>query len=403
MDRTHGLFMTKRLLRSTLVAYLFTMAIPHTAAIQSSLMGIAIACVIAQTILSSQIPFKRTPLDILILVYAAIIIIRTVTSFDVDYSFNTMKKEFLKQILFFYLVSSTMHSHRYTQRLLTTLLISVGIVAGIGIFGYFEGSLIKDGRATSFFNNFGRAAFYTSMILPIALGRFLCSKGWWRTFSFIVLLLCLAFMIVTMSRGAWISSLLAVSILAALKDRRMLVILLIGVISTPWFLPADIIERATSIMKVFQFSESETLGDRFWMWHSALEMIKDHPWMGAGYGNRIFQRLYPDYIHSRSSGIVFENAHNLYLQMTIETGLLGLFSFLALIVGIFWILLRMLCRSPDQAQEGQLLGLAGSFAVFLIFSFTTYRYENETGLLFWFLAGCAVALYRTTILNDSDT
>ncbi|HPQ39982.1 MAG TPA: O-antigen ligase family protein, partial [bacterium] len=243
---------------------------------------------------------------------------------------------------------------------------------------------------------------FTSMVMPIALSRFLCTRGWRRTVALIVLLLCLAFMLVTMSRGAWISSLLAVMVLAALKDRRMLVLLLIGVLSAPWFLPPDIIERATTITKIFSIDENESFGDRIWMWRSAVQMIRDHPWLGAGYGNRIFQRLYPDYIYPQSSGIIFENAHNLYLQIIVEMGFLGLISFLSILAVIFWLIFVQFRRKPLPMIESQLLGIAGSYAVFLTFSFTTFRFENEIGILFWILAGCAVSLHRARFPLSSD-
>ncbi len=399
MDHERLLTITERTLRSALLGYLFIMSIPHTAALRSALFILALLCLAIRCTLTKSLPFRRTPLDIPILMYTAVILITTMISIDPAYSLMAIRKEFLRQILIFYLVINSMETSRYTQRLLVTVMISISVVACIGLFGYFEGSLIKGGRATSYFGSFGRAAFFTSMILPIALGRFLCSKKVVRTLSLFVLLLCMGFMIVTMSRGAWISSLLAVSILAALKDRRMLVLLLIGVISAPWFLPANVIDRATTIISVFEFSGNETFGDRFWLWKSAVEMIRDNFFLGSGHGNRIFQMLYPDYMDSRSTGIIFENAHNLYLQIAVESGIIGLSAFLLLIGFIIGIILKILRHKPDPLVEGQILGIAGSFAVFLIFSFTTFRYENEIGVLFWALTGCVVAIYREIFLR----
>ncbi len=143
-----------------------------------------------------------------------------------------------------------------------------------------------------------------------------------------------------------------------------------------------------------KLDDTEAFGDRVWMWRSAVLMIKERPLLGAGYGNRIFQRLYPDYIYSQSSGMIFENAHNLYLQIVLETGFLGLLSFMTIVVMIFWLILIQFRRKPLPMVESQLLGIAGSFAVFLIFSFTTFRYENEISVLFWILAGCVVSLHR---------
>jgi len=394
MDRAQTLYISDRIMRGSLILYILVMTIPHTAALRSTLMATSVLGLVMHGVLTRRFPIRSTPLDIPILIYCIIIVLKSVFSIDPAYSIYTVRKELLYQILFFYLTVSAMDSPRYTRRIMLMLMLTVTMVAGVGLFGYISGEMIKEGRATSFFNSFGLAAFFTSMVMPIALSRFLCTRGWRRTVALGVLLLCLAFMLVTMSRGAWISSLLAVMVLAALKDRRMLVLLLIGVLSAPWFLPPDIIERATSITKIFSIDENESFGDRIWMWRSAVQMIRDRPWFGAGYGNRIFQRMYPDYIYPQSSGVIFENAHNLYLQIVVETGFIGLLSFFAILIVIFWMIFVQFRRKPLPMIESQLLGIAGSYAVFLVFSFTTFRYENEIGLLFWILAGCVVSLHR---------
>lgn len=393
MNRERILFISDRIMRGSLILYILVMTVPHINAIRSGLIIVAVLGLIVRGILTRRLPLKTTPLDIPIFLYTAIIVFKSVVSIDPAYSLETLRKELLYQLLFYYLTVSVMDSPKYTRRIMISLIISVTVIAGVGLSGYFNGELVKDGRATSFLTSFGRAAFFTAMVMPLALSRFLCTRGWRRTTALAVLILCLGFMLVTMSRGAWISSLLAVSILAALKDRRMLVLLLIGVISAPWFLPPDIIMRASSITRIMEMEDNEAFGDRIWMWRSAVLMIRERPLLGAGYGNRIFQRLYPDFIFSESSGMIFENAHNLYLQIVLETGFLGLLSFFCIVSVIAFLVFRQLRRKPLPMVESQLLGIAGSFAVFLIFSFTTFRFENEIGILFWILAGCVVSLH----------
>lgn len=406
MKHERILFINEKIMRGSLILYLLIMTIPGTASLRSILMAIPPACLILQGILTKRFPIKGTPLDLPILLYAAIIIFKTITSIDPAYSIRILRKGLLYQLLFFYVTVTVMNSPKYTRRIPIVLMIAVTLVSLVGLIGYFSGDLVKSGRATSFYSSFGLAAFFTAMVMPIALSRFLCTVGWRRSIALLVLFVCLGFMLVTLSRGAWFSSLLAVSILAALKDRRMLVLLLIGVISAPWFLPPDILFRATSITSLEALKNNEIFGDRIWMWRSAILMIKERPWLGAGYGNRIFHTLYPEYMFSESSGVVFENAHNLYLQILIETGILGLISFLLVIAGIFYLIFIQFKYKPLSVVESQLLGFAASFAVFLTFSFTTFRFEKEIGILFWILAGCVVSLYqsRTPLVGpDIDT
>ncbi|MGB3976361.1 MAG: O-antigen ligase family protein [bacterium] len=395
MDHERILFINEKIMRGALILYLLIMTIPGTASLRSILMVIPLLCLIFQGIVTKRFPIQSTPLDLPILFYAAVIIFKSITSIDPGYSMRILRKGLLYQLLFYYVTVTVMSSPKYTRRIPIILMIAVTLVSSVGLIGYFSGELVKSGRATSFYSSFGLAAFFTAMVMPIALSHFLCTTGWRRTIALLVLVICLGFMLVTLSRGAWFSSLLAVSILAAIKDRRMLVLLLIGVISAPWFLPPDILLRATSISSLEALKNNETFGDRVWMWRSAILMIKERPWLGAGYGNRIFQILYPEYMFSQSSGVVFENAHNLYLQTLVETGILGLTSFFIIVMGIFYLIFIQFRYKPLPVVESQLLGFAASFAVFLTFSFTTFRFEKEIGILFWILAGCVVSLYRS--------
>jgi len=110
-----------------------------------------------------------------------------------------------------------------------------------------------------------------------------------------------------MARGAWVSIIASIILMTALRSRVQLIIVLILLILLVWFLPGKVIDRAESIFRFDELKGTVTYGDRYWMWLSAAQMIQDRPLFGAGYGIKIFQRLYPEYIDSRSSGFVFES------------------------------------------------------------------------------------------------
>lgn len=395
MERDRVVWMLERSIRGCLVAYIFIVTIPHTAALQSILFSAALLGLLIKWSLTRRIPFTRTPLDIPILLLTMVIIYKSVASVDPEYSRSVLFKEHFPQIFIFYLIASVMNTPRYVQRIILCLLISVAIVAGIGLYGYYQGSMIKAERATSYFGNFGRAAFYTSMIIPMALAQSLCNKHGWRLWVYSgVTILCLLFMITTLSRGAWISTLFAIILLSIIKSRKLLIVVFLIILAMPWVLPHEYIERGLSLTQVDEITGNEQFGDRFWLWRSAIEMIRDNPLDGAGYGNRVFSKMYPYYIDSRSSGLIFENAHNLYLQMAIEIGLPGLGLFLFIITSVLIRVARKIKSHLDTAIEKQILGIAGSLAVFVIFSMSTFRYENEIGLLFWILVASAVNMTR---------
>ncbi len=394
MNRERYIWIIERGLRGIVLIFLLTMSIPHTAALQSILIALSVLGMVARAILQKQFPTFHTPFDFAIFIYTAVILLKSILSIDPGYSTQIVRNELLLQLLIFYLTITVMNNSRYINRLATAMLISMFFVAGIGLIGYFQGSLVKHSRAVSYFGSFGRAAFYVSMIFPIALGKFFFTRKWLHAVIFgLLIATSIGFMLVTLSRGAWISTLAALFLLTALKDRRMIIVLLIAIILVPWFLPTNVLDRVISIFQVKHWESNHTLGDRLWLWRSALDMIRDRPWLGAGYGNRIFYRLYPDYIYSHASGTIFYNAHNLYLQLIIETGIIGLLTFLGIVGTALILILKLLMKHPAPDEEGLLLGITGSLTVFLLFSFTTFRYEHEIGFLFWFMLGMIAGMY----------
>lgn len=128
--------------------------------------------------------------------------------------------------------------------------------------------------------------------------------------------------------------------------------------------------------------------DRWYMWQAALRMIAERPW--CGHGLNTFMANYLTYWVGGEQQPRY--AHNCYLQMAAETGLIGLAAFLSvlwyLLVRI-WQGLRML-NGHDRAA---LLALLASLGAFLIQSaIDTNFYVVRQVALFWILAGLAVGL-----------
>ena len=122
------------------------------------------------------------------------------------------------------------------------------------------------------------------------------------------------------------------------------------------------------------------------MWQAAMGMIRDRPILGHGLNT--FMANYLTYWVGGEQAPRY--AHNCYLQVAAETGLIGLGVFLVLLWQIFAYLLRGLTRLPSQ--EGLLLlgMIAGLFAFAVQAGVDTNFYALRQAALFWTLAGLAV-------------
>jgi putative inorganic carbon (HCO3(-)) transporter len=128
--------------------------------------------------------------------------------------------------------------------------------------------------------------------------------------------------------------------------------------------------------------------DRWLMWQAALGMIRDRPWLGHGVNT-----FMANYLAYWVGGERFPRyAHNCYLQVAAETGLIGLSAFLGLLGAVFWRVLAGV-REATPEQRLLLLGLGAGLLAFATQSaLDTNFYSLRQAALFWVLAGLAVGL-----------
>ena len=84
------------------------------------------------------------------------------------------------------------------------------------------------------------------------------------------------------------------------------------------------------------------------VWLSALEMVRDHPWLGIGPGNSAFNLIYPLYQQPRFTAL---SAYSVPLELAVETGIPGLLAGLGLWITSLRIGLGQLQRVAERIRE----------------------------------------------------
>ena len=136
---------------------------------------------------------------------------------------------------------------------------------------------------------------------------------------------------------------------------------------------------------------------RLLMWRDGLRLIQQHPWLGVGMHTIRDSWWKFDLAAYKKYGLRL-HFHSTLLQLAVELGLPVLLAWLAL-MGIYWLLLvRLVARAREQADTtlyGLALGLLGGTGGLLAGSLVHYNFgDSIVVLLFWFLAGVALALQR---------
>ena len=181
-------------------------------------------------------------------------------------------------------------------------------------------------------------------------------------------------LILTYSRGGWAAFFIAVIIAIVFfpeKKQRLLMslFLFVGIIGIA-IIP---VARERFLWTFGPLGDSE----RFFLWQGAFAMFKDSPFFGTGVG------LFMDRLAQYSE---FEGryAHNSYLQILAETGMLGLGSFLWFLWELISAVYKKLKKEKDPLFTGVLLGVMA----FLVHSFfDTQFYSLRLSMFFWMMAG----------------
>lgn len=180
------------------------------------------------------------------------------------------------------------------------------------------------GRVYSFFDNPNAFAEMLIFFLPLVLALVFCSKRWYNVLAALgVFCMGVGVVLMTYSRASWIG--LAVSLLLFVflwKPKLLPGLILLGIACIP-LLPDTILNR---IMTITNLKDTST-SSRFPLYEAALALIRQSPVTGAGLGTDAVKEYISvhNLYHARAP---FVHSHNIYLQIWVEQGILGLLAFL---------------------------------------------------------------------------
>ena len=191
------------------------------------------------------------------------------------------------------------------------------------------------------------------------------------------------------SRGAYLAVLVGVLVLGILKDRKLLVFLGLFLFSWQALVPAAVQQRVMMTHDSSGQLESSAQ-ERVDLWSDAEKSILADPIFGNGFAT--YQ--YGQHVAN------LENPHNWYVQVMVETGLIGLMIALTLVWQMFSMSYRLFKRAQDPLFRGLGLGVFIAMCCCVVSnSFgDRWTYLEIMGML-WVLMGAVV---RSTELMGEE-
>jgi O-antigen ligase len=193
----------------------------------------------------------------------------------------------------------------------------------------------------------------------------------------------------TFSRAGYLAVLVSVLVLGLLKDRKLLVVLGVFLLTWQFIVPTAVRQRVTMTQDASGQLDNSAQ-ERVDLWKESWTAIVHSPIVGHGYAT--FQ------LGEHAAGL--KDTHNWYVKVVEETGFVGLFLVLVLFQQMLASSFRLFRRANDPLYRGLGLGLFLAMCSSIVANCfgDRWTYLEITGLLF-VLAG---AMVRASHLKEPD-
>lgn len=201
------------------------------------------------------------------------------------------------------------------------------------------------GKMNGPFTNGNVLAILIAIAWAISVFYWLKDRHSYSWYFWFLLTFFWVWVVASMSRGAWVAQAfvlvwLVIFLVRSKSYKRLASLLAAGLIA--WGVASSLLSTVqpdASITLQERFSSTQGLGPapRIVLWHSALEMWKEHPWIGVGAG-----RFDANFLDAQAIALAsmeyleagletaFDNAHNLLLHLMAELGLVGILLWLSI-------------------------------------------------------------------------
>jgi putative inorganic carbon (HCO3(-)) transporter len=389
-----GIVVVTTLVRPEVALYLLVVAVPFgsvreinlggmTVGAAEALIGLALTAWLAQMIAQRKVAPTLPSLTLPLLLFLGAGLLSLPGALSLRYSLKEMVK--WTEVLGLYVFTANVLDRERARVLIWVVLFTGAAAALHGWYQFFtrsgpEGFLLfgRFMRAYGTFEQPNPYAGYLALIAPLALS--LALEGWpfdrrglgdclVGAASLGVMAIAIG---MSWSRGAWIGFAAAAAAVSVVRSRRaavafaalVVVAALALILGSFQLLPDVLTQRLTDFLpylRPFDVRGVEVTDANFAVvermahWQAGWQMWVEHPWRGVGFGN--YEPIYPAY-YIPPWEEPLGHAHNYYLNIAAETGLVGLLAYLVLWGAAFWQTIKVM-RQTTGWEKAVAVGVLG--------------------------------------------
>lgn len=320
---------------------------------------------------------------------------------------------FITAFLLCYLGAASVRSRESLMRLLGFLYLAVLLTACLAvaqrILGVKVSSSLTDielnkgvpGRVFATLDNPNNYAEFLVLATPLAAAFAInVKKKLWNIPLSLPLCLGLALpfmaLVMTYSRSGWISMALAALAFLYFADKKLIpALFLLAVLAFP-FLPESVMIRLGTLGN----SHDSSSNYRVHLWRGVFMLLRDHGVAGIGLGPGSFAEIYPLYAR-RIARIGAPHSHMVWMELFVETGVFGFFSFV-------WFYLRTLKNggvalgrtAPGNRRIALTGGMSALFGILFCCTVEYVWYYPRVLFAFFLVCGVVIGLSRRETIDD---
>jgi O-antigen ligase len=392
-----------------LAIYWLIVFIPFSIAIAPAIVHtfiwVTVFLFLVKKIVKKEKLFINTPLNLAFMCLIFISVISIKNSVNFGDSIHGIVK-LLHNAMIFLICAEEIKDKKHIEKIIISICAGASLISIDALWQLISGrdfirgnalqSAINLVRVTASFPNPNVMGVYLSAITPLIIGLTLFYyRGREKIIMSFVSLLAVMGIFLTFSRGAGLGLYLSILFLSiARKNKTILVILIVILLVFPFIMPKNIkvwVKEINYDPLVFMFNY-----DRISMYRNSLNMISHHPLVGVGVNT--FTRNYlkyklPEPENAKTSDAIY--AHNNFLHMAGEIGLLGLGCFLWILFNLFKTGIWLYQNLKEEYLKIVAISLIACFIAFLINGLTeTSLYYSRVAMIFWYLIGLSLALIK---------
>jgi heptosyltransferase-3/putative inorganic carbon (HCO3(-)) transporter len=350
----------------------------------------------------------QTPIDLILVLLLAWILLTIPFSLNPEYSFVEWRKLVAQCLVFYWAVYVIREISQRQQRESPGLsfkwlevvggkshppLVFLGILVGALLLSSFTlvDFIVRGGnwqdrniRAIVPGSDYNWLSTYLVLSIPIILYCGMISRLLWgKIFSFSTLIFALLAYAASYTRAGWLASVVQLFSWGLVTRRRFLIISLILVI----ILGSVLLLWISQMGYHADTLHTWTVETRLQVWKLGVDQIISHPLVGIGYGNTIFEPVLAD----TPMGDIPMHLHNVPLMVGVGSGIPGLMLFLWVFIRLGMELFPKKNQKNWTGSETFKLCLGIVLVGFFCRNLFDYMFAGSLAYLFWILMACGFA------------